>query len=137
MADSQGFEELCQRTSPAELSLLAETARHAGQLGKARAAFTTLRRRFPAAKEAGLAAFSLGLLEFDGFGAYAKAGDWFQTYLKERPGGPLTREARGRVMEAMHRTGRLPEARNLALSYLLDYPAGPHAELARRLASPP
>jgi transmembrane sensor len=136
-ANGQGFEDLCQRTGPAELSLLAETARHAGQVGKARAAFTTLRRRFPAAKEAGLAAFSLGLLEFDGFGAYAKAADWFQIYLKERPGGPLTREARGRVMEATQRSGRRTEARNLALSYLLDYPAGPHAELARRIVSSP
>jgi hypothetical protein len=136
-ADAQGFDELCQRTSAAELSLLAEAARHAGQLGKARTAFTAVRRRFPAAKEAGLAAFSLGLLEFDGFGAYAKAADWFQTYLKERPGGSLSREARGRVMEAMHRTGRRTEARNLALTYLLDYPAGPHAELARRIVSSP
>ena len=69
--------------------------------------------------------------------AYAKAADWFQIYLKERPGGPLTREARGRVMEATHRTGRRTEARNLALTYLLDYPAGPHAELARRIVSSP
>lgn len=136
-ADAQGFDELCQRTSPAELSLLAEAARHAGQLGKARSAFSAVRRRFPAAKEAGLAAFSLGLLEFDGFGAYAKAAEWFQTYLKERPGGSLAREARGRMMEAMHRTGRRTEARNLALTYLLDYPAGPHAELARRIVSSP
>jgi ferric-dicitrate binding protein FerR (iron transport regulator) len=136
-ADGQGFEELCQRASPVELSLLAETARHAGQPGRARAAFLTLRRRFPSAKEAGLAAFSLGLLEFDGFGAYAKAADWFQTYLKERPGGPLTREARGRAMEATQRSGRRTEARNLALTYLLDYPAGPHAELARRIVSSP
>lgn len=136
-ADAQGFEAECQRGSAAELSLLAEAARHAGRLAKARSAFTILRRRFPAAKEAGLAAFSLGLLEFDGFGAYAKAAGWFKVYLKERPGGPLTREARGRTMEAVHRMGNRAEARDLALTYLLDYPAGPHAELARRIIASP
>ncbi|HWA74612.1 MAG TPA: FecR domain-containing protein [Polyangiaceae bacterium] len=136
-ADREGFAELCQGTSAAELSLLGETARHAGRLGEARQAFTALRRRFPAAKEAGLSAFSLGLLEFDGFSAYSKAADWFRTYLRENPSGPLARDARGRLMEATQRSGSRAEARELARSYLLDYPAGPHAELARRIVSSP
>jgi TolA-binding protein len=136
-AEREGFAELCQGTNAAELSLLGETARHAGRLTEARQAFSALRRRFPAAKEAALSAFSLGLLEFDGFSAYSKAADWFRTYLRENPSGPLARDAHGRLMEAVQRSGSRAEARELAQSYLLDYPAGPHAELARRLVSSP
>lgn len=136
-AEREGFAELCQGTNAAELSLLGETARHAGRLAEARQAFSALRRRFPTAREAALSAFSLGLLEFDGFSAYSRAADWFRTYLRENPGGPLARDARGRLMEAVQRSGNRAEARDLAQSYLLDYPAGPHAELARRLVSSP
>lgn len=136
-AELADFSAECGRASAAELALLADTARHAGQLGKAREALNALRRRFSGTKEASLAAFSLGLLEFDGAANYAKAAEWFKTYLRESPGASLAREARGRLMEALHRSGGRQEARALAEKYLLDYPAGPHAELARRIVAAP
>jgi TolA-binding protein len=136
-AEAGGFSAQCKRASAAELALLADSARQVGQLARAREAFSALRRRFPGTKEASLAAFSLGLLEFDGAGSYGKAAEWFKTYLRESPGGSLAREARGRLMEASHRSGEQKEARALAEKYLLDYPAGPHAELARRIVASP
>lgn len=129
-----GFSEQCARLRVDELALLSDTARHAGDASRARHAYTQLRQRFPGTKQASLAAFHLGLIEFDSFGAYAKAASWFRTYLSESPTGPLTREARGRLMEALHRTGNA-EASGFASAYLRDYPSGPHAQLARRIVS--
>lgn len=129
-----GYSEQCARLRADELALLGDTARRAGDATKARSAYVQLRQRFAGNKQASLAAFHLGLLEFDNFGAYPKAASWFRTYLSENPTGPLTREARGRLMEAAYRMGS-GEAPGLASSYLRDYPSGPHAQLARRIAS--
>ncbi len=131
-----GFAAQCARSQVAELALLGDTARHARNFNRARQAFVLLRQRFAGSSQAGVAAFSLGVIEFDQFQAYAKAAQWFRTYVKENPGGPLIREARGRLMEALDRSGS-SEARALASDYLRDYPAGPHAELAQRIVQAP
>lgn len=133
-ANRLGFAAECARVSADELALLADAARQAGDAKKARMAYTQMRQRFGGGKHASLAAFHLGVLEFDQVGSYAKAADWFRTYVRENPTGPLTREARGRLIEALHRTGS-PEATALASAYLRDYPSGPHAQLARRIVS--
>ncbi len=130
--DRLGFMAECARARADELVLLGDTARHAREPNKARQAFSLVRQRFFGTSHAGVAAFSLGVLEFDHWGDFAKAADWFRTYVKENPKGPLIREARGRLMEALQRSGS-DEARSLATSYLRDYPAGPHAELAQRI----
>lgn len=127
-----GFSTEVVRMNVDDLALLAETARHAREPNLARQVSLELRRRFPGTMQANLAAFSLGVLEFDQLGAYSKAATWFRAYLQETPTGPLTRESRGRLMEALYRIGSA-EARGLALEYLRDYPAGPHAELAKRI----
>jgi transmembrane sensor len=133
-ANRLGFSAECTRTRADELLLLGDVARHAGEADKARIAYTQLRQRFPGTKSASLAAFSIGVLEFDQSGAYARAANWFRTYLRESPTGPLTREARGRLMEALQRTGG-DEASSVARDYLRDYPSGPHARLAQRIIS--
>jgi transmembrane sensor len=130
--DRTGFAAECSRAQVDDLALLADTARSAREPQKARRAFLVLRQRFPDTSQAGVAAFKLGVLEFDQMGAYMDAASWFRTYLAENPSGPLTREARGRLMEAMHRAGST-DARVLAADYLHDYPTGPHAELAQRI----
>jgi outer membrane protein assembly factor BamD (BamD/ComL family) len=119
------------------LALLADVARHAGAPRQAEHALRTLRRRFPGSNEAALAAFSLGRLEFDEYQAYPSAATWFRTYLNERPSGSMTREALGRLLEAHHRARDPASAREVAARYLREYPSGPHAELASRLASSP
>ena len=69
--------------------------------------------------------------------AYSQAARSFRTYLKERPGGPMTREALGRLMEASQKEGDTASARAAAERYLRDYPSGPHAKLASRLVTAP
>jgi TolA-binding protein len=134
-AEAEGFEAECQRARASELTLLGDAARHAGKRDKAVQAFLLLRRRFAGTSEAALAAFALGRLEFDANGAYPRAAQWFRTYLAEQRGGALAREALGRLIESLHRAGDQTAARELSVTYLRDYPAGPHAELASRLVS--
>jgi len=134
VADAGGFENECARASANDLLLLGDAARYAHQPRKSEYALRTLRRRFSHTNDSALAAFALGRLSFDALSAYSEAATWFQTYLKEQPGGSLTREARGRLVEALGRAGNPTAARDAALRYLKDYPTGPHAELARRLA---
>jgi len=76
-------------------------------------------------------------LEFDANGAHARAAEWFQTYLREEPGGPMTREALGRLLESFERSGQRARAKEFALRYRREYPSGPHAELAARIAASP
>ena len=132
-----GFEAECARANSEALALLADVARHAGAPVQAEYALLTLRRRFPGTDAAALAAFALGRKEFDEKGSFRSAATWFQTYLRERPSGPMKREALGRLLEASHRAGNTADAHAAALRYLSDYPTGPHAELASRVVSSP
>jgi len=116
-----------------ELALLAETARHVGEDSKEQDALLLIRRRFAGTARAALAAFALGRLEFDKRHAHEKAAQWFGIYLKEQPAGPLSREARGRLIETSLAAGERDRARTLAAEYLAGHPSGPHAALARRL----
>ncbi len=122
-------------TAP-ELANRANELRHEGNLRGARELLLELRRSFPGSSEAGTAAFRLGLIEFDGFGAFGAAATWFRRYLAEQPEGALSREARGRLMEALFRSSD-PEAAAAARAYLERSPRGPHAELARRILAQP
>ena len=69
----------------------------------------------------------------DQFAADAAAVNWFRTYLKERPNGALAREASGRLLEALSRSGDRSGAERAAESYLARYPSGQHAAFARQL----
>jgi len=136
-ADVEGFDAECQSAQSGELMLLADTARHAGKLQQALRAYRAVRRRFSGSNNAALAAFSLGRLHFDALGAYSESATWFRRYLRERPSGSLRREAKGRLLEALHRSGRADGARQQAVDYLKEYPSGPHAALAERLTESP
>jgi TolA-binding protein len=132
-AAAVGFEAECERADAASLISLGDAARFSGQLDKARQAYLTLRRRFPQSATAGDAAFRLGRMDFDQRRAYREAANWFATYLRERPGSGLVREAQGRLMEALHRGGDQTGARRVARDYLATYPGGPHSKLAAAL----
>jgi TolA-binding protein len=127
------FNAQCERLSGADLRSLADTARLAGRLDRAGQAYRALRQRFAGQELASTAAFSLGRMAFDQQRAYADAARWFEVYLHERPNAPLAREARGRLMEALVRTGDRARAARVAEQYLGLHPDGPHAELARQL----
>ena len=132
-AEAQGFGVTCDSLTGAELLVLADAARYAGKFDRAGEALLAARRRFPKSDAAASAAFELGRIAFDVRHDLDAAGDWFDTYLAERPNGPLAREATGRALEARHRAGDGTRAERMAVRYLAAYPDGPHAQLARKI----
>ncbi len=110
---------------------LSETARLGNRPARARQALLALRDRFPGDAQASTAAFYLGRMAGD-----REAAQWFRTYLREAPGGALRREASGRLLEVLSRSGDTAAAADAARSYLKQYPHGPHAPLAARVAPP-
>jgi transmembrane sensor len=130
--EQQGFAASCESLSARDLLTLGSTARLAGRADRAREAYLAARRRFPNSAEAGISAFSLGRLASDA-GHASDATSWFKRYLTEQPGGPLAREAAGRLIELLRQTGDEARARVAAESYLKRYPSGPHAALAQSL----
>lgn len=133
-AEAEGFEGLCESGSASDLLALGDAARFAGNGARAKYAYLALRRRFPGARDAAVAAFVLGRMAFDRDGAFAQAAKWFGTYLTEAPSGSYARDASGRLVEALQRSGDLRGARVAAQRYLDAYPSGPHAELSRSVA---
>jgi transmembrane sensor len=128
-----GFENAVSKATVTELSLLGDTARFAGKPADALTAYQALRSRASGSAAAKQAAFSIGRVHFDQRSAYAEAARWFRTYLAEQPGGPLAREAEGRLMESLSRSGDRSGARRVAESYLDKHPGGPHERVARQL----
>jgi TolA-binding protein len=133
-AEAVGFEGECQRASSADLLSLAGAARLTGDAAHARQAYSLLRKRYASEPVAAVAAFNLARVAFDLASDYAGAARWFRTYLREQPSGSLAPEAHGRLLEALQRSGDTAGARAAANEYLTRYPAGPHAEFAKRLA---
>ncbi len=132
-AEAFGYDALCEGLVASELLRLADVARFARRPARAREALDAVRRRFPDTDAAATAAFERGRIALAGSDSHAEAASWFDTYLRERPDGTLAREAMGRRMEALETTDRAA-ARTAARRYLERYPAGPHADLAKRLA---
>jgi transmembrane sensor len=135
LVELEGFDAALARSQASELALLGDTARFAGKPADALTAYKALRARAPGSPAAKQAAFSIARVHFDQQAAYAEAARWFRTYLAEQPGGPFTREAQGRLMEALSRSGDSAGARRAAESYLQQYPHGPHERVARQLLS--
>jgi hypothetical protein len=128
-----GFDTAVSKASSAELSLLGDTARFAGRPSAALAAYQALRARAAGSAAAKQAAFSIARVHFDQRAAYAEAARWFRTYLAEQPQGPFAREAEGRLIEALSRSGDSAGAQRAAEGYLAKYPNGAHARVARQV----
>lgn len=135
LVESEGFAAVLGRASVVELALLGDTARFAGKPQDALTAYRALRSRGAGSAAAKQAAFSIARVHFDQRAAYADAARWFRTYLAEQPGGPLAREAEGRLMESLSRAGDRAGARSVAEGYLAKYPHGPHERVAHQLLS--
>jgi outer membrane protein assembly factor BamD (BamD/ComL family) len=134
-AERADFDQVCRAATAKELLALSDAGRFFGPSKRAVAALTALRRRFPGSMEAGTAAFTLGRIVFEKEQAYARAANWFETYLREQPTGPLMGDAFGRLMEARLRAGDGAGARASAEQYLRRFPEGPYASEARGILS--
>ena len=85
------------------------------------------RRRFGAS---GATSFLLGKIAADQLRSPGEAIQWFETYLRERPRGPLAEQALGRILELeQHGASGAAAARR----YLTRFPRGAYAALARRV----
>jgi hypothetical protein len=133
LAESVGLSSVCSSADAGTLMELADAARFAGRAERAKAILLEVRRRFPGDTRAATAAFNLGRIAFDDDAAFADAARWFDRYLTQLPDGPLAREASGRRMEALEKSGDHAGAARAAKSYLAAFPTGPHAQLARSL----
>lgn len=132
LAASAGFEAEGQKASADDALMLGDAARLSGRSEHARLAYLNVRSRFPQSDAAARAAFALGRLAFDGGNASA-AMPWFETYLAQRPSGPLAMAALDRLLEASLRLGDPERTRTIAAAYLARNPSGPHAKDARRI----
>lgn len=132
-AEAAGFDALCASAGADELMLLGDASRLSRAPGRAEQAYLALRRRFASDRRAAVAAFTLARMAAEQGGGPARAVQWFEVYLREAPGGALARDARGRLIEARRAAGDAEGARRAATEYVALYPAGPHADLARKL----
>jgi TolA-binding protein len=132
-AEKIGINRILEEFSADDLLSLGDAARHSASLTTANRAYKAIRSRFPGTAYASSAAFALGLMAFDQQKDYAAAAGWFQASLNDRSNGALSKEALGRLMEALNLKGDKAAAEKAAARYLLAYPSGPHAALARRL----
>ena len=133
LAESVGLSSVCASADASALMDLSDAARFAGRANRAETILLEVRRRFPGDSRAATAAFKLGRIAFDDDAAFADAALWFDRYLTELPGGPLAREASGRRMEALDKSGDHEGAARAAKGYLESFPTGPHARLARSI----
>jgi hypothetical protein len=134
-AERVNFDQVCRVATAKEMLALSDAGRFFGASRRAVTALGALRRRFSGSADAGTAAFMLGRIAFEQGRGYAEAGQWFETYLREQPRGPLMGDAFGRLMEARLRSGDNPGARASAEQYLRRFPEGPYASEARGILS--
>jgi transmembrane sensor len=131
-AERTGLDKIYGLGSSEDLMTLARAARLAEHGDIAHRALLKFRERFAEDPQAAKAAFLLGRSA-----PPAEAAEWFATYLREQPGGPLAREAAGRLIEAYHEARDPAAAKDAARKYLASYPAGPHAAFARQVLREP
>jgi hypothetical protein len=108
-----GPSRVLNSASSQQLWALSQSARLGGQPELARDALLALRTRHGTR---GQTSYLLGKISADQLGADSQAITWFETYLKETPGGSLAEQAKGRLAELQAGTakGRRAAARDLA-----------------------
>lgn len=129
-AKKLGLSDCYSTCSVSRLRALADAARYKGEVTIAREALTHLRSRSPV--ESARSGYLLGSLS-EARGQAASALTWYNTYLKEAPGGSFAAEARAGKMRALHALGHHSDAQSAANEYLRLYPRGTSATTARRI----
>lgn len=122
------------RTLPSEdLFQLADAARYRRRFELARAALLAEVERFPNSGRALDSLFLLGRVE-EARGNKLFAVERYDEYLGRAPGGTYAAEALGRKMILVKESAGPDAARELGRAYLLRFPNGSYAEVARTLA---
>jgi hypothetical protein len=127
-AERIGLDTIYDLAGSEDLMSLARAARFVGREDISKGALLSCRRRFAGSRDSGMAAYLLGRNATP-----TEAVKWFSTYLAEQPDGVWAREASGRLIEANRASGNARAAREAAKQYLDRYPAGPHAEFAKKV----
>lgn len=122
---SAGESHVLNAASSQQLWSLSQSARLSGQPVLARDALLALRKRHGTR---GQTSYLLGKISADQLGATSEAITWFETYLKETPGGSLAEQAMGRLAELQAGTSA---GRRAAKRYLEHYPRGSYANFCR------
>jgi hypothetical protein len=130
--EEAGVEAEIARASADELMLISDAARFTGRPALARTSLLAARTRF---NLKGRTAFLLGKIAAEQLNDGPQAITWFETYLREQPGGPLSEQALGRLIELKRRSDPAA-ATKLAERYLEQYPSGAYAALARSIVGP-
>jgi FecR protein len=131
-AERRGIGNAIAQASAADLSALADAARYTKRYDLARQVLLGMRSRFVGAEQARDASFFLGRLAEAVPDRSGTALGWYETYLREVPGGLYASEALGREMALL--APNAPErTRKVAGHYLARFPHGPQSELARSL----
>jgi hypothetical protein len=136
LATDRGTSSCVRTCGASDLRALADAARYSGRTDLALEALLGLRDRFRGSGEERSASFLLGRVE-ESRGAMARAQTWYDTYLRERPGGELAAEALAGRMRSVSATSGRKAASPLARDYLSRYPNGVHAEAARAMLDAP
>lgn len=120
-----GESHVLSSASSQQLWALSQSARLGGRPELARDALLALRTRHGTR---GQTSYLLGKISADQLGATSQAITWFETYLKETPGGSLAEQAMGRLAELQVGTAA---GRRAAARYLKHYPRGSYANFCR------
>lgn len=134
-AHRRGVAQCISNCSAKDLNALADASRYIGETALAERALLALRSRF-ASSDGNRAAFLLGRL-YEGQGKTSKALEFYDTALKQSPGGPFAPESLAGKMRAVSAVQGKAAAAPIAREYLRRYPSGVHAGVARQLAQTP
>jgi hypothetical protein len=130
-AEARGTAGCLAGCSAADLRALSDAARYTGKSDLAEQSLLALRKRF-GANQGRDASFLLGRLE-ERRGSLAAATSWYDTYLREAPGGSFAAEALAGKMRAVRATSGASAAAPLARDYLARFPKGVHVNTAREI----
>ncbi len=122
-AEKRGLSSLERKLPKEDLWIVANSARYMRKAEASDRLFEVFRSRFPASAQAKTAAFLLAKSSLDNEN-FKSAKNWFETYLKESPDGPLSEEAHGRLIYVYSKIGDQAGAERSARVYLEKYKGG-------------
>ncbi|HEY3665572.1 MAG TPA: FecR domain-containing protein [Polyangiaceae bacterium] len=121
------------RDEPQDLLLAADVARLSSHPAQAVAPLRKVSQLYPKDPRAPVAAFTLGRVLLDDLGRASEAASAFALAESLWPSGPLAGDALAREVEALKRSGQMPQARAIAEKYVTRHPDGRHAAALRAM----